>query len=85
MNAVCRVEPGPDEVAMRVIVKVSSTDATRAWDLLVRHSSGTALPDRTFIISEAAARARRKEGIRFKEVARLEVSVAGIAAVCHRV
>jgi hypothetical protein len=37
---------------MRVILQIAAKDKAKAWGLLVRHSPGTALPDRTFIVSE---------------------------------
>jgi hypothetical protein len=38
---------------------------------LVRHSPATALRNRTFIISERAARALRKAGVQFTEISRV--------------
>ena len=55
---------------MKVAVKVVAKDVARAWDILVRHSPGMALADRTFVISDGAARALRKAGIKFREIAR---------------
>ncbi len=55
---------------MRVIIQVAAKDQAKAWALLVRHSPGTALPNRTFIVSPEAVRALRKAGIKFKEISR---------------
>jgi hypothetical protein len=55
---------------MRVFIQIAETDSARAWALLVRHSPGTALPDRTFIVSEDATRALREAGIKFEEISR---------------
>jgi hypothetical protein len=55
---------------MNVIIQVSLRDRAKAWSLLVRHSPGTALPNRTFIVSEEAARALREAGVEFTEVSR---------------
>ncbi len=55
---------------MRVVIRVGKKDSAKAWGILVRHSAGTALPDRTFIVSEAAVKALKDEGIRFKEISR---------------
>jgi hypothetical protein len=60
------------EDLMRIIIRVAAKDIARAWGLLVRHSPGTALPNRTFIVSEKAALALRHAGIRFKEIGRDE-------------
>lgn len=64
---------------MKVVIQVSAKDSARAWSLLVRHSSGTALPDRKFVVSAEAVRALRKEGIGFVEISRETPSV-GVAA-----
>lgn len=55
---------------MRIVIQVSARDVTKAWATLVRHSAGVALPNRTFIVSEAAIRALRKNGVRFSEISR---------------
>jgi hypothetical protein len=67
---------------MNVVIRVSDKDRARAWGLLVRHSPGTALPNNTFIISDAAARALRQAGIEFAEISRegLSVGPGGVPA-----
>jgi hypothetical protein len=55
---------------MSVVIRVSDRDRARAWGFLVRHSPGTALPNNTFVISEAAARDLRRAGIKFDEISR---------------
>jgi len=57
---------------MRVIIRISAKDSTKAWALLASHSAGTALPDRTFIVSPEAVRALHDAGIRFTEISRDE-------------
>ena len=64
---------------MKVVIQVSAKDSARAWAVLVRHSSGTALPNRTFVVSPEAVRALRKEGISLIEISR-ETSSVGVAA-----
>jgi hypothetical protein len=54
--------------SMRVIIQVAARDSAKAWALLVQHSAGTALPNRTFIVSVEAAQALRDAGIKFKEI-----------------
>jgi hypothetical protein len=54
---------------MYVVVQIAKKDSARAWGVLVRHSAGTALPDRTFIVSQDAVRALREAGVKLKEVA----------------
>ena len=60
---------------MKLVIRVSAKDRARAWGLLVRHSPGTALPNGTFIITQAAASALRRAGIEFTEISRDGVSV----------
>ena len=55
---------------MRVVVQVAAKDSARAGVMLVRHSAGTALRNRTFIISEEAVRALREAGVKFTEISR---------------
>lgn len=66
---------------MNVVILVDERDRSRTWGLLVRHSPGTALPNCTFIVTEAAARALREAGIRFSEISRPgEPDAAGVGA-----
>jgi len=60
---------------MTVVIRVSDKDRARAWGLLVRHSPGTALPNSTFIVTDAAARALRRAGIEFTEISREDTGV----------
>ncbi len=55
---------------MSVVIQISEQDSERAFGILVRHSPGTALPDRTYILSEDAVQALRDAGIEFREIAR---------------
>ena len=64
---------------MKIVIQVCPRDSAKAWALLVRHSPGVALPDRTFVVSEEAARALRDAGIRFSELSR-EASMSGASA-----
>ncbi len=58
------------EGLMRIVIQVSAGDDAKAWDLLQRHSPGVALPQRRFVVSEAAARALKEANIRFVELSR---------------
>ncbi len=55
---------------MKVVIQISAADDAKAWALMVRHSPGVALPNRTFIVSEEMVRALREAGIRFTELSR---------------
>jgi hypothetical protein len=62
---------------MKVVIQVAARDNAKAWSILVRHSAGTALPNRTFIVSDDAIRALREAGVRFTELSR-EATVVGV-------
>lgn len=71
---------------MKVVIQVSAKDSAKAWALLVRHSPGTALPNRTFIVSEEAVRALRQAGIKFVEISRdVEQAQSGRAVAGERI
>ena len=55
---------------MRVTVRFSTREELRALPILLRHSPGTVLPNRIYVISPEAAQALREAGVRFTEVAR---------------
>ena len=50
---------------MKVVIQVAKRDDARAWAVLQRHSAGVALPNRTFVVSSAAAEELRRQGIEF--------------------
>jgi hypothetical protein len=52
---------------MRIVIKVSARDSAKAWGILVRHSSGMALPGRRFIVSKEALHALERARIKYKE------------------
>lgn len=60
---------------MNVVIQVPERDRKRALGLLVRHSPGQALPNSTFVVSEAAADRMRETGIEFTELYRVELAV----------
>ena len=63
---------------MKVMIQVSAADDAKAWAMMMRHSPGIALPNRTFIVSEESVRALREAGIRFTELSRgVDVKVPG--------
>ena len=55
---------------MNVVIRFSAAQELEALPILLRHSPGTVLPDRTYIISEGAAKALRDAGIVFTEISR---------------
>jgi hypothetical protein len=68
---------------MTIVIRVSDQDRARAWGFLVRHSPGTALPNNTFLVSEAAARGLRDADIDFIEISR-DGELAGTGGVSTR-
>jgi hypothetical protein len=55
---------------MKVIVHLSKEDEAKALPILLRHSPGMVLQNRTYVLSEDALRALRKAGVRFSELSR---------------
>lgn len=55
---------------MKVIIRLSAKQEAQALPLLLRHSPGTVLADRTYVISEEAAKALRLANIKFTEISR---------------
>ena len=71
---------------MKVVIRLSSSEEIKAIPILLRHSSGSILADRTYVISEAAARALRSAGVRFSELSReSNVPVLEGATACERI
>lgn len=66
---------------MKVIVRFSAREELKALPILLRHSPGMVLPDRTYVISADAARTLRDAGVRYTELAseREPPSVEGAA------
>ena len=36
---------------MMVVIQIAAADDAKAWSLLLRHSPGTALPNRTYVVN----------------------------------
>lgn len=54
---------------MKVTIRFTAAEELKALPILLRHSPGTILPERTYIISPEAARALQDAGIKFTPVA----------------
>ena len=54
---------------MKVMVRFSAREELEALPILLRHSPGMGLPDRTYVISAEAVRALRDAGVQFTELA----------------
>lgn len=59
---------------MKVVIQIAAGDDAKAWAILQRHSPGTALPNRTFVLTDEAAQALDDAGIRFTELSRESVA-----------
>jgi len=53
---------------MSVVLKFSAEEEAKAIPILLRHSPGTILPDRTYIVEESVVRALRDAQIAFREM-----------------
>jgi hypothetical protein len=53
---------------MKVTIRLSAREERKALPILLRHSAGTILANRTYIISTEAARALREAGLKFDEL-----------------
>ena len=71
---------------MTAVIRLSPAEELKAIPILLRHSSGSILPDRTYVISESAVRALRAAGVRFTELIR-ESSMPMLegVATCERI
>jgi hypothetical protein len=57
---------------MKVVIRFTQREEVKALPILLRHSPGRILPDRTYAISEEAARTLREAGIQFAELSEEE-------------
>lgn len=53
---------------MKVVIRMTKSQELKALPILFRHSPGTILPDRTYVVEAEAARALRKAGVKFTEL-----------------
>jgi hypothetical protein len=55
---------------VKVIVRFTKREELKALPILLRHSPGMILPERTYILSVDAVRALRDGGVDFTEISR---------------
>ncbi len=55
---------------MKVIIRLSKEQEAKALPILLRHSQGMVLPDRTYVLSEGVLKALRSANIQFSELTR---------------
>jgi hypothetical protein len=65
---------------MNVVIRLSATQELKALPILLRHSPGTILPERTYVLSEATVQALREGGVEFTELSRA-TNIPGLEGV----
>jgi hypothetical protein len=55
---------------MKTIIQMTEAEEAKALPILLRHSPGTVLPHRIYVVSEDAAKQLRQAGIQFTELSR---------------
>jgi hypothetical protein len=55
---------------IKTIVQMSEAEEAKALPLLLRHSPGTVLPNRIYVISAEAAKLLREAGVQFTALSR---------------
>jgi hypothetical protein len=56
--------------AMNIIIQLSEVEEVKALPILLRHSPGTVLPNRIYVVSEDAAKQLREAGVEFTALSR---------------
>ena len=54
---------------MNVVIRMTKGEEGKALPILLRHTAGAVLPDRTYVLTATAVEALRQAGIRFEELA----------------
>ena len=70
---------------MKVIVHLTEEEEAKALPILLRHSPGMVLPNRTYVLSEDALRALRNANVQFSELSREAAAPSLEEAVGERV
>lgn len=65
---------------MKIVIQFSAREEAKALPILLRHSAGMILHERTYVLSEEAVRALREAGVRFTELTR-EGKQSGVEGV----
>jgi hypothetical protein len=55
---------------VKIIIQLSQEEEVKALPLLLRHSPGMILPERTYVLGEDAVGLLRNAGIRFTQLSR---------------
>lgn len=70
---------------MKVVIRFNAKQEAKALPLILRHSPGMVLPNRTYILSEEVLQRLRQEGIKFTEIGRESEAPAGGALSGERI
>ena len=54
--------------AVNIVVQFTAEEEAKALPILLRHSPGSILPNRTYVIEETAAQALRDAGVTYRDV-----------------
>jgi hypothetical protein len=57
-----------EEVLMSVVLRFTSDEEERALPILLRHSPGSVLSNRTYVVEDSVVQVLRDSGISFQEV-----------------
>jgi len=66
---------------MKVVIRLTNQEELKALPILLRHSPGMVLANRTYILNEEAVRALRQAGVKFTELSSDTLSRARKGAV----
>jgi hypothetical protein len=59
---------------MKIIIQLSREEEAKALPILLRHSPGMILPERTYVLDEKTVGLLRNAGIRFNQLSREAVA-----------
>jgi hypothetical protein len=65
---------------MKTVIQLSESEEARALSILLRHSPGTVLPNRIYVVHADAVKKLREAGIQFTELSR-ESNAPGLEGV----
>jgi hypothetical protein len=71
---------------VNIVVQFTAEEEAKALPILLRHSPGSILPNRTYVIEEAAAQALRDAGVAYREVRpQLNLSIVEDLSIGERI
>lgn len=62
---------------MEKVIRLTEREEAKALPILLRHSPGVVLPNRTYILGHQAVQALQDAGIAFRELSRTGLAAAG--------